>query len=224
MRSEPVDIWENEVYLAGRYRERMAWRVAFGAILLAIIALVSLEANFSLQHTEYVVVKVDARTGDADITSIVETTSVSTDEVLAEAFVHKYVVARETYDSWIKSAASTKSGRSSLKGAPKTNFSRSTPMKTHSTRSSAMAQARKSASTSSRSRSMIRPQRGFGLKKSLPMDHPNARRISLSRCGFSPTWPARRPESFGARILSPFLWMNTALMRRPLNGGSTRRQ
>jgi len=98
--SEPVDIWENEVYLAGRYRERMAWRITFGAMTLAIIALVSLAANFSLQHTEYVVVKVDARTGDADITSIVETTNVSTDEVLAEAFVHKYVIARETYDSW----------------------------------------------------------------------------------------------------------------------------
>jgi len=85
--SKTVDIWENEVYLAGRYRERMAWRVAFGAMTLAIIALVSLAANFSLQHTEYVVVKVDARTGDAD-------------KVLAEAFVHKYVIARETYDSW----------------------------------------------------------------------------------------------------------------------------
>lgn len=100
MSSDPVDIWESEIYLAGRYRERLAWRVAFGAILLAMIALVSLAVNFSLQHTEYVVVKVDARTGDADITSIVESTTVSTDQVLAEAFVHKYVIARETYDSW----------------------------------------------------------------------------------------------------------------------------
>lgn len=98
--NSPVDVWENEVYLAMKHREKLAWRIAFIAITVALVAVISWTTYFKLHHTEYVVVTVDRATGDANVSSIVESATVSTDQVLAEAFVYKYVLMRETYDSW----------------------------------------------------------------------------------------------------------------------------
>lgn len=95
-----VDVWEHEVYLAMKHREKLAWRIAFLAIIVALVAVVSWTSYFKLHHTEYVVVTVDRATGDANVSSIVESANVSSDQILAEAFVYKYVIMRETYDSW----------------------------------------------------------------------------------------------------------------------------
>ncbi len=97
--SSNADIWENEVYLSRRYSERIAWFAFFAMAALAIGVMVWTSLHRP-QKIEYVVVKVNAQTGDADITSIVDSTTVSTDAILAEAFVYKYITMRETYDSW----------------------------------------------------------------------------------------------------------------------------
>ncbi len=97
--SSNADIWENEVYLSRRYSERIAWLAFFAMAALAIGVMIWTSLHRP-QKIEYVVVKVNAQTGDADITSIVDSTTVSTDAILAEAFVYKYITMRETYDSW----------------------------------------------------------------------------------------------------------------------------
>lgn len=78
--------------------ERRAWRVAFCAIFVAIIAVAAVAMMVPLKETVPYLVRVDNTTGVPDLVSVMTTKNVTGIEVMDKYWLANYVRARENYD------------------------------------------------------------------------------------------------------------------------------
>ena len=94
-----VDVWESEIYLSLKKRERLAWFVAIVASIIALLSVTAVIFLTPLKTIEPVIITVDKYTGNANLTSQINSVTVSDEEAIAQALVHQYVRDRETYDN-----------------------------------------------------------------------------------------------------------------------------
>lgn len=90
--------WETSRIEMIENSERRAWKVAFSASGLAILAMVAIFIMLPLKQTVPYVVRVDNATGVPDIMTMLKDERVSHDDVMDKYWLSQYVLARETYD------------------------------------------------------------------------------------------------------------------------------
>lgn len=110
MTIQDPDILKEDYYAAGRSwadgqvgasaREaRIAWRVAAGAGVVALLLAIALAMLVPLKTVEPYVLTVDRRTGSVEPATSVRSGQLSENEAVIQAQLAAYVVARETFDS-----------------------------------------------------------------------------------------------------------------------------
>lgn len=78
--------------------EKKAWRVAIGACVLAICAVVSIVFLMPLKEIQPYVIRVDNNTGATDIVTVMDTKNATYNEQVAKYFSSLYVSQLESYD------------------------------------------------------------------------------------------------------------------------------
>lgn len=91
--------WETDAVVRSRRSERMAWRVAIGACVLAVVSTVAIAGLTPFKEVEPFVVRVDKNTGFTDIITGVDEKTMAPEEAIDKFFLADYVRAREGY-SW----------------------------------------------------------------------------------------------------------------------------
>lgn len=90
--------WEASRLAQIESSERMAWKVAFGAAILAILSWVAIVLMMPLKETQPFVIRVDNLTGATDIVTILKDKRIDYEDALDKYWLNKYVIARESYD------------------------------------------------------------------------------------------------------------------------------
>jgi|AntAceMinimDraft_11_1070367.scaffolds.fasta_scaffold15506_3 type IV secretion system protein VirB8 len=75
-----------------------AWRMCYFFVGLCILLTVIILAMVFLQEKEVVLIRVDNRTGDAEILSKLSGTEITQDEAISKFFASRYLTLREQYD------------------------------------------------------------------------------------------------------------------------------
>ncbi len=90
-------LWEQDQLAATERSRRIAWAVAAGACLLAVVSVGAVAALSPLKSVEPFVVRVDNATGIVDVVSGLAPGPASYDEAVTKYFLAQYVRAREGY-------------------------------------------------------------------------------------------------------------------------------
>lgn len=91
-----ADGWDRDVNALRARSERMAWRVALGALLVTLLSAVALVVLLPLKRVEPYVVRVDASTGIVDVVPRYESTQ-QVDEVVTRFLLSHYVRVCEQF-------------------------------------------------------------------------------------------------------------------------------
>ena len=75
-----------------------AWRICYFFASLCIFLTVIIFAMVLLQEKEIVLIRVDNRTGEAEILSKLSETEITKDEAIDKFFASRYLTVREQYD------------------------------------------------------------------------------------------------------------------------------
>lgn len=95
---DPAINWESSRILSVEKSERRAWKVAFSAVGVAVLAIGAIAMMMPLKESVPYVIRVDNSTGIPDIVTTITDKAVTGDEVMDKYWLAKYVRARETYD------------------------------------------------------------------------------------------------------------------------------
>lgn len=88
-----------QLFIEPTRREKMAWAVAGGAILVAIMGVGTTIAVLPLKETQAFLTIVDRDTGIAERTVEVQRANVNHADAVKQSLLYSYVVNRETYDT-----------------------------------------------------------------------------------------------------------------------------
>lgn len=94
---ETAQSWEAERYVEANKSKKLAWRVTWFAMLIALSACLGVAALTPLKTVEPFVVRVDNSTGMVDIVTALTTEKTNYDEAINKYFINKYIVNRESY-------------------------------------------------------------------------------------------------------------------------------
>jgi type IV secretion system protein VirB8 len=89
--------WETHKVAAAEKSRRVAWYVAGGASLLALVAVAGISVMGPLKKVEPYVIRVDNTTGIVDIVTAMKEGQTNYDEAMNKFFVQRYVRFREGY-------------------------------------------------------------------------------------------------------------------------------
>jgi type IV secretion system protein VirB8 len=90
--------WEADRAVQRARSERVAWRVATGACVVAALAVTAVIVMLPLKTEKNHIVYVDRVTGNQEVVSVVNTREIASNRELNEKFwARKYVIARESY-------------------------------------------------------------------------------------------------------------------------------
>ncbi|MEM7242345.1 MAG: type IV secretion system protein [Pseudomonadota bacterium] len=92
--------YENEVYLAAVSREKRAWRLSYIALGISACSVLALVIAMPLKTTEPYLLVVDSTTGYAERAVSVDKMQFDDDQAIVEANIFRYVIDRETYDTY----------------------------------------------------------------------------------------------------------------------------
>lgn len=96
---EAARSWDEDRARKAEAEKRFAWRMASGAIALAIGA-IAFHVAMPVRHVEPYVIRVDQRTGATDVVNVLrDTKSVTGNEAVRKYFLAEYVRAREAWNS-----------------------------------------------------------------------------------------------------------------------------
>ena len=96
--SDSRTILENELIFGVRRRERMAWAVAIGGVLLGLGGVAVAGMTLPLKETQAFVTIVDKDTGLAERAVRIEAAGVEQGVAVEQSLLYNYVKNRETYD------------------------------------------------------------------------------------------------------------------------------
>ena len=96
---DPAATWERETYLSLRRSTRRAWAVAGAAVLLAVLAMLSLLLVLPLKEFAPYVVTVDKNTGWLEVTRGLHPGNLSQSEAITIANIVRCLTARESFDA-----------------------------------------------------------------------------------------------------------------------------
>ena len=91
--------WAEGQSAAGARETRIAWRVAAGAGLVALLLALALVFLVPLKSVEPYVLTVDRQTGAVEAATTLQNGKLSQNEAVIQAQLAGYVIARETFDS-----------------------------------------------------------------------------------------------------------------------------
>ena len=97
--SDSRTILENELIFGVRRRERMAWAVAIGGVLLGLGGVAVAGMTLPLKETQAFVTIVDKDTGLAERAVRVEAAGIEHGAAVEQSLLYTYVKNRETYDA-----------------------------------------------------------------------------------------------------------------------------
>ena len=97
--SDSRTILENELIFGVRRRERMAWAVAIGGVLLGLGGVAVAGMTLPLKETQAFVTIVDKDTGLAERAVRVEAAGIEHGAAVEQSLLYSYVKNRETYDA-----------------------------------------------------------------------------------------------------------------------------
>lgn len=96
--SEQRTILENEMIFGVRRRERMAWLVASGGVLIGLCGIAAALMVLPLKETQAFLTIVDRDTGIAERAVQIERASIEHADAVKQSLLFNYVLDRETYD------------------------------------------------------------------------------------------------------------------------------
>lgn len=91
--------WSHDVHGALRASRKLAWIVAGGAGLIALLEAVALAGLIPLKTVVPYTITVDRQTGYIETAQGLRPGALSQDAAITQAFLAQYVLARETYDA-----------------------------------------------------------------------------------------------------------------------------
>lgn len=91
--------WADGQSAAGARETRIAWRVAAGAGLVALLLALALVFLMPLKSVQPYVLTVDRQTGAVEAATTLQSGKLSQNEAVIQAQLAGYVIARETFDS-----------------------------------------------------------------------------------------------------------------------------
>lgn len=89
--------WDNNIYTKIKQSERRAWIVAVSAILVALLASVSIASMLPLKTVEPFVIRVDNNTGLTDVVNILRESDIEATEAMNKYWLSQYIRHRENY-------------------------------------------------------------------------------------------------------------------------------
>lgn len=90
--------WEASITQAREASERRAWHVAAAAVAMTVLSWGGIALMLPLKESIPYVIRVDSVTGVPDIITVLDTKSITADDVSNKYWLAQYVRARETYD------------------------------------------------------------------------------------------------------------------------------
>jgi type IV secretion system protein VirB8 len=93
-----ADSWAHDRVDALQVSRRTAWRVAFGASLIAILEAIALIVLMPLKTVEPYTLLVDRQTGFVQALRPIDAERIAPDRALTQSFLVQYVIAREGFD------------------------------------------------------------------------------------------------------------------------------
>lgn len=93
-----ADSWAHDRVDALQVSRRTAWRVAFGAALIAILEAIALVVLMPLKTVEPYTLLVDRQTGFVQALRPIDVERIAPDRALTQSFLVQYVIARESFD------------------------------------------------------------------------------------------------------------------------------
>jgi type IV secretion system protein VirB8 len=93
-----ADSWAHDRVDALQVSRRTAWRVAFGASLIAILEAIALVVLMPLKTVEPYTLLVDRQTGFVQALRPIDAERIAPDRALTQSFLVQYVIAREGFD------------------------------------------------------------------------------------------------------------------------------
>lgn len=97
--SDPRTLLESELIFGVRKRERFAWAIAAGAIVLGLAGVGTTLAVLPLKETKAFLAIVDRDTGLAERTVEVQHATIEQVDAVKQSLLFNYVMDRETYDA-----------------------------------------------------------------------------------------------------------------------------
>jgi type IV secretion system protein VirB8 len=93
-----ADSWAHDRVDALQVSRRTAWRVAFGAALIAVLEAFALIVLMPLKTVEPYTLLVDRQTGFVQALRPIDAERIAPDRALTQSFLVQYVIARESFD------------------------------------------------------------------------------------------------------------------------------
>jgi type IV secretion system protein VirB8 len=93
-----ADSWAHDRVDALQVSRRTAWRVAFGASLIAVLEAIALIVLMPLKTVEPYTLLVDRQTGFVQALRPIDAERIAPDRALTQSFLVQYVIARESFD------------------------------------------------------------------------------------------------------------------------------
>ena len=93
-----ADSWAHDQADALRVSRRTAWRVAFAALLVAVLLALALIVLMPLKTVEPYTLMVDRQTGFVQALKPLDPEQITGDRALTQSFLVQYVIARESFD------------------------------------------------------------------------------------------------------------------------------
>jgi type IV secretion system protein VirB8 len=93
-----ADSWAHDRVDALQVSRRTAWRVAFGASLIALLEAIALIVLMPLKTVEPYTLLVDRQTGFVQALRPIDAERIAPDRALTQSFLVQYVIAREGFD------------------------------------------------------------------------------------------------------------------------------
>jgi type IV secretion system protein VirB8 len=93
-----ADSWAHDRVDALQVSRRTAWRVAFGAGLIAVLEAIALIVLMPLKTVEPYTLLVDRQTGFVQALRPIDAERIAPDRALTQSFLVQYVIARESFD------------------------------------------------------------------------------------------------------------------------------
>lgn len=99
MSREP-SLYEEEIFLSAKRRALIAWVVAAASMLLALLAVIAVLLLTPLKQTKPYVLMIDENTGIMQRAVEIPAMRISEENAVIQANVVRYVIDRETYDTF----------------------------------------------------------------------------------------------------------------------------
>jgi type IV secretion system protein VirB8 len=90
--------WEASRIQSIELSERRAWKVAIGAVIVAVLSWLAIVLLLPLKETVPYIYRTDTKTGVPDLITAMTDKAITGDEVMDKYWLAQYVRARETYD------------------------------------------------------------------------------------------------------------------------------